>query len=203
MSRLTLPIAATLLLALFLAPTLHASAQAVAAVPTLDLTRLSGTYYTVARLPVNQQKHCLSAEIVLYALGDKKNTFQIVTSCQISHGNTDYWNASGKLDPAGDGRLNLAWFWPIKTKYWVLAVAPDYGWAVVGTPNRKSLWLLSRTPSPEAGILADLKSRAAAQGFDTAKLVAIPQNDPLHHSLAASTAPEKPAPSTPSPAKQQ
>jgi len=30
--------------------------------------------------------------------------------------------------------------------YWIIALAPDYSYAVIGEPARKYLWVLSRTP---------------------------------------------------------
>jgi len=39
----------------------------------------------------------------------------------------------------------VQFFWPFKGKYWIIGLADDYSWAVVSHPNRKYLWILSRT----------------------------------------------------------
>ena len=54
--------------------------------------------------------------------------------------------------------------------YQVLALAPDYAWAVVGDPARKYLWILSRTPALDDGSYGRAVAEAAAQGFETARL---------------------------------
>jgi len=39
------------------------------------------------------------------------------------------------------------------TGCWLLGLDPDYRWAVAGNPNRKDLWLLSRTPQLPPALL--------------------------------------------------
>lgn len=156
-----------------------AAAQSVTPIPKLNPKQLIGTYYVMARLPIKRQKGCLANELVLYALGDKDRAIQIVTTCQIKKDNTDGWNSAGKVSKTGNGEIKLGSIWPFTTKYWIIGLAPDATWAIAGTPNRKSLWLLSGTPTISDATLAQLKSSAAALGYDTAKLIVIPQHPPL------------------------
>ncbi|PAL05279.1 hypothetical protein B8W90_12155, partial [Staphylococcus hominis] len=53
---------------------------------------------------------------------------------------------------------------------WVIALDPDYQWAVVGDPDRKYLWILSRSPTMDKALFASLKARAEAMGYDLAPL---------------------------------
>ncbi len=163
------------LLAHLLVTVPHASAQSAIAVPQLDPNRLIGTYYEIARYPIRREKQCISKEMVLYALGDKQNSLQVVTACQLKQDFSTYWNSQGKFSKSADGRISLSAFWPFTTKYWVLGIAPDYSWALVGNPNHKSLWILSHTATLPAEVLAGIKATAAAQGFDTSKLIRISQ----------------------------
>jgi apolipoprotein D and lipocalin family protein len=156
-----------------------APAQSATPIPKLNPKQLIGTYYVIARLPIKRQKHCLSNELVLYTLGDKKNSVQIVTTCQIKQDDTDSWESSGRFAKSGDGRIGIPYYFFFAKKYWIIGLAPDATWAIAGTPNHKSLWLLSGTPTLPAATLAQLKSTAAAQGYDTAKLITIPQLTPL------------------------
>ncbi len=169
------PACAALLLALVLAESTAATAQSATPVPKLDPNRLIGTYYEIARYPIRREKTCLTDEMVLYALGDKKNSLQIVTTCEVKDGNSNSWNSAGKFDQSGDGKIKLGWIWPFTQKYWVLDLAPDYTWVLVGTPNHKSLWILSRAVPLAPEVLADIESRATAQGFNAAKLIKITQ----------------------------
>ena len=168
----------TLLALALLLPAMHVqAAQPATAVPKLDLNRLMGTWYQQARLPNKAEKNCASDGLILYSLADKNLHFQIVLSCALKTGTPDARNKDGKASKTGDGQLKInANIWPFTSKYWVLAIGPDYDWAIVGTPNHKTLWLLTRIPVPETALLDQLKARASAQGFDTTKLIAVPQH---------------------------
>ncbi len=81
---------------------------------------------------------------------------------------------SGKVaDTLGDGKLKVSYLWPFSQKYWVLAVGPEYTWALVGNPNHKELWVLSRTETMNPEMLEEIKSKAAAEGFEGAKLIQV------------------------------
>ena len=58
-----------------------------------------------------------------------------------------------------------------KGDYWVLYVSDDYKTAIVGSPSRRYMWLLSRTPTVSADTREDLLSRARQQGYDTTRLI--------------------------------
>jgi apolipoprotein D and lipocalin family protein len=55
--------------------------------------------------------------------------------------------------------------------YWIIELAPDYGYAVIGEPARKYLWILSRTPSIEESTLQDILSRVKQKGYNLNGLV--------------------------------
>src|ERR1700736_3276298 len=108
-----------MLLTLLFSAGLTAIGQTVTPVPKLDLDRTMGTWYELARFPVKREKPCVSDELVLYARGDKRNSFQIVTSCRIKdNDNTDSWNANGRMPNSGDGALKVRTIWPFSAKYW-------------------------------------------------------------------------------------
>ena len=161
------------LASLVILPQSAAAAGPVSAVPRLDLSRYMGQWYVVARIPTKKEKRCLSDNLVLYALGEKPRTFQMGTFCTVKGGNPDDLNTTGKMDKLGTGKLKLSHLVLFSTKYWVLATGPDYEWALVGTPNHKALWVLSRTAALSPEIYAGIGGTATAEGFDVAKLVPV------------------------------
>ena len=163
------------------------AAQSVTAAPSLDLNRFMGIWYVEAHAPSKFEKRCVDNETMLYALDDGKNSFQVGTFCPMQNGTTDQQSASGSVNKKalGTGRLQLTHLVLLHRKYWVLATAPDYAWALVGTPNRKSLWILSRVAEMPADTLAQAKSQASAQGFHTDKLLIVPQKEPTAAELGA------------------
>ena len=105
----------------------------------------------------------------------KARRLLLVDSCLTKTGYTDVRNRTAKQDKSGSGRLKVSSFWPFSSKNWVLALGPDASWSLVGGPNRKQLWVLSRTTGMAPEVLAEVKRIAAAQGFATDKLVLTPQ----------------------------
>lgn len=155
------------------------AAQAVTAVPQLDLNQFTGTWYEIARYPNKRQKHCTGDAFELITPAFKPKRLLIVTSCLTANGFTEVRNATAKSqDKSGSGRLKVSYTWPFSTKYWVLALGPDYSWCLVGTPNRKGLWVLSRTAVMKPEVLTEIEGKAAAEGFATDKLVRTPQHVP-------------------------
>ena len=152
-----------------------APAQTVTAVPQLDLDRLAGTWFELALLPNKAEKACLSDALVLYAGADKPHRLQVVNACTMQGGNVNARNADLKPNKKStDGKLKIIYTWPFSQKYWFLALGANYEWALIGSPNHKTLWILSRTRTLAPDVLADIKTRAAAQGFDPARLVDVP-----------------------------
>ena len=47
----------------------------------------------------------------------------------------------------------------------------DYKQAIVGNPDRKYLWLLSRTPTVPKEVRDEMLAKAQQQGYDTTKLI--------------------------------
>ena len=54
--------------------------------------------------------------------------------------------------------------------YWIVGLAQDYSWAVVGSPSRDYLWVLSRTPVLDPERHAAALAAASSNGFDIARL---------------------------------
>ena len=151
-------------------------AQAVTPVAQLDLNRFLGQWYEIARLPDKPQKKCSANAFRLYAASDRKGRFSEVQSCLVTPGDHNIDNLNGRQDKSGDGKLTVKYFVLLKHKRWILAIAPDYSWALMGDPKHKTLWVLSRTATLEPAVLADAEARASAQGFDVSKLVTVKQD---------------------------
>lgn len=67
----------------------------------------------------------------------------------------------------------LPWVWG---DYWIIGLADDYSWATVGSPDRETLWILSRTPTLEEASYAEAVRAAQRNGFDVNRLVRTKQD---------------------------
>nr|WP_121273928.1 lipocalin family protein [Pedobacter schmidteae] len=61
--------------------------------------------------------------------------------------------------------------WPFKVDYWVIELADDYSYVVVGHPKQRKLYIMSRRPELPKELLRDIVDRCRKKGYDTSKLV--------------------------------
>lgn len=125
---------------------------AVTTVPSVDLSRYTGTWYEIAKIPNRFQKQCVRGTTAEYALrGDGRIT--VVNRCIKDDGSSAEAEGVAKIvDTASNAKLKVSFVsflgWrPFWGNYWVIGLDADYQWAIVGTPDRKYGWVLSRTPS--------------------------------------------------------
>jgi len=151
--------------------------QPVRTVDKVDLDRYMGKWFEIASFPQRFQKgcHCTTAEYEM----TNKGYVRVINSCR--KGGPD-----GKVKPAkakafvvegsGNAKLKVQFFWPFRGNYWIIDLAEDYTYAVVGDPSRKYLWILSRMPAMDTGLYDEIVRRIEVQGFDTSKLVKADQS---------------------------
>jgi apolipoprotein D and lipocalin family protein len=151
------------------------AAQKVKPVAKLDFNAMTGTWFEMARLPDKAEKQCAGDAMMIFALGDKKGRFQVVDSCERKDGTKDVRNAGGRLSKFGDGRLRVSHLWPFSDKQWVLAMGANGEWVLLGNPNRKELWMLSRTETIAPDVLAQVEGMAGAMGFNVGKMKQVKQ----------------------------
>jgi len=166
-------IRADLLAPIFIAVACFATvAQAqspVSSVPAVDLSRYLGKWYEIASFPMFFQRNCLGDTTAEYALRPD-GAVAVTNRCRTASG-FDQADGNATVVPgSGNAQLKVSFFWPFRANYWIIGLDESYRWAVVGNPNRKYLWILSRTPQlPKDQLDAALKT-ATAQGFDLAQL---------------------------------
>ena len=147
-------------------------------VGTVDLKRYQGTWYEVARLPMFWQRNCAQSQ-AQYTLKADGN-IGVVNRCRTAEG--EWQQATGTASPQVPGQTDKLWVvfdnWfsrllpgVAKGDYWVLYIGDGYKTAVVGNPDRKYLWLLSRTPTVSKQVREELLVKAQQQGYDTTRLI--------------------------------
>jgi len=72
--------------------------------------------------------------------------------------------------------LEVTFFWPFRGDYYVMNVTQDYEYALIGTPDRSYLWILSRTPSLSESIKSKYLSQAQSEGFEVSELMWVEHN---------------------------
>jgi apolipoprotein D and lipocalin family protein len=152
-------------------------------VPALDPRLYAGTYFEIARFPNRFQKQCAGDVTATYAVrGDGR--LDVVNRCRKEDGTITEARGVARR-AAGDAssaklevRFAPAWLSLVTRvwgSYWVLAVGPHYSYAVVGDPQRKYLWILSRLPRMPPLAYQQALEVALSNGYDVSRLVKTPQ----------------------------
>ena len=122
----------------------------LATVPQVDLAKYAGTWYEVARLPnsFQQDDSSATAEYTLRAdgmVGVKNTETRPDGSQKVAEGTAIAVAGSGnaRLKVRFGGIASLVPV-PESGNYWIIGLKPDYSAAMVGTPDRKFLWILMR-----------------------------------------------------------
>jgi len=148
-------------------------------VPSVDLTRYAGTWFEIARIPNKFQKECAGEVSATYTVLDK-GELRVLNQCRKKSG--DVKQAEGLARPSGKDQPNtklkvrfassgLSFLPFVWGDYWIIDLAPDYTYAVIGEPDRKNLWILSRYAKMDDETYRKILDKVASQGYDTSKIV--------------------------------
>ncbi|TCO40008.1 apolipoprotein D and lipocalin family protein [Dokdonella fugitiva] len=150
-------------------------------VPSLDLHRYLGTWYEIARLPERHEPADYTDITATYTLDDD-GSVRVDNRALDREGEPA--QAIGKatvVEGSGNAKLEvsfmpegLRWVPFTKGDYWVLRIDGGYHTALVGTPDRRHLWLLSRTPTIDPATRSAFLDTAVQQGYDLDGLITTP-----------------------------
>jgi apolipoprotein D and lipocalin family protein len=166
------------------APLAHASD--VKAVEKLDLDRYQGKWHEVAAIPQFFQRECVRDTVAEYSKLES-GEIKVENMCSREEGGRKKAEGRARLyDSAETSKFTVTFLYLFGEyrywaggDYWVIALDPGYGWAVVGHPSRRYGWVLSRTPSLPLATLAEIIGRIKAQGYDACEFIVTPQTGGL------------------------
>jgi len=154
---------------------LAASTAPLTTVDHVDLSRYAGKWFEIARYPNRFQRKCESDTTATYTIRPDGKV-QVVNSCREKNGKITTADGTAKVvDAKTNAKLKVTFFWPFYGDYWVIGLSPDYQYAIVGEPDRKYLWILSRTPSMGEATYQEVLRRVESLGYQPAKLIETPQ----------------------------
>ncbi|UVT14964.1 MAG: lipocalin family protein [Nitrospira sp.] len=154
------------------------SKESLNTVTSVDLGRYAGTWYEIARLPMWFQRHCVDSKAVYTVRSDGR--VGVHNECVTDGGTLD--TAEGVatvVDPQTNARLMVVfdnWFARLfgssrEGNYWILDLDPEYRTALVGTPDRRHLWILARAPRIDDDNYRNLVQLARRFGYPVERLI--------------------------------
>ena len=155
-----------------------AQAKPLETVPSVDLQKYLGRWFEISSFPQSFQKgcHCTVAE---YSM--EKDFIRVINTCRKDSSEGKVKRAKGKafvVKGSNNAKLRVQFFWPFRGDYWIIDLAEDYSYAVVGEPSREYLWILARDPRMDDATYARIAGSLANFGYDAAKLLRNPSPTP-------------------------
>jgi apolipoprotein D and lipocalin family protein len=155
----------------------EAQTPALETVSFVNLEKYAGKWFEIASFPQRFQMgcHCTTATYTIH----EKGHVVVENRCRKNSttGRISYIKGKAFVEPnSGNAKLKVQFFWPFRGKYWIIDLADDYSYAVVGHPNRQYLWILSRTPKMESDLYNQILQRLEKKGFKTSMLLKTDQN---------------------------
>jgi len=141
----------------------------------VDVARFIGKWYTITSLPQFFTRNCVG-QTAEYAIINEKS-ISVHNVCYKENGKTKDINGLGVIqDAPNNARLIITFdtFWTrlfrVKGDYNIIKLGDGYDTVMVGSNDRKSLWIMSRTPMMDPAILLNYKAQAKGLGFSTEQL---------------------------------
>jgi len=138
------------------------------AAPDVELTRFEGKWYEIAHFARSTQYQCTGTTATYTRRSDGKFTF--LHECTLTDGRYRGATALATVRDLGSPAKMEVDFGGFVGDYWIIDVASDYRYAVVGHPSRDYLWVLSRTPTIASNDLDLVLAHAREKNFDTGRL---------------------------------
>lgn len=168
----------SVLTTLLLGVCMTASSQQIdnSTITTFDLNRYLGKWYEIARYDHAFERGLVGTTAEYSLLDDGK--IKVLNSGYLNTLDGTYQQSVGKAKPNKNGKagqLRVSFFGPFYSDYYILDLAPDYSYSVVGSSSPKYLWILSRTPKLSTKAQSKILTNLQQRGYDTTKLIWVEQ----------------------------
>ena len=138
--------------------------------PKLEISKMMGRWYEVARVPNALQNGC-QAGASEWKPAEKG--FAVLQTCRKGSpdGPLAQWKARAVVADPQAAVFKMSFFGGVVSQqYKVLDHRPEQGWLILSTANGKYLWLMSQKPTLPAPVRAQAITRIRQLGFDPGRL---------------------------------
>ncbi|EQC48001.1 lipocalin family protein [Bacteriovorax sp. Seq25_V] len=165
-----------LVMVAFVSQTLCFAAKQLPTVSQVEVERYVGKWNAVAALPQRFTKKCIAQTADYELIGE--GTVSVLNTCIKKHGKTKTIEGKAVVkNKLTNASLEVTFdnFWTklfrVKGDYQILKLDENYEYVLVGSNNKKSLWIMSRETSMPAEVFQEYVDYAKTLGFETSELV--------------------------------
>lgn len=154
---------------------------------TVDLPRFMGPWYVIASIPIHVpflpmfSEHGAHNGVETYRLdadGSIATTYRFRRDAFDGPEKVFTPRARVANSPTNsEWKMKFDWYLP-EADYLILHLDPNYQRTVVGVPDRKYVWIMSRTPTMPPAEYTELLLKLQGLGYDTGRITQVPQRWP-------------------------
>ena len=142
----------------------------------VDLHRFMGDWYVIGTIPWIVEKNNVGTMDIYKMRPDGRIDITYAFHKKDLSAKRQEMHAIGTvIDKQSNARWGVQFLWPFKAPYLVIDLAPDYSTTTIGYPSRDLIWIMARTPTLPESTYQSLLQKAANQGYDTNRIVKVPQ----------------------------
>ncbi len=134
-----------------------------------DINRYLGLWYQIATIPSWFQRDMIRVTAEYSRKPDGSIKVDNIGYGRITGIKNRVVGTAERASSFYDSWLKVRFFFG-KGDYFVLEIDPNYQWALVGSSDPDSLWILSRTPKIDLSLIDYLKDLARNRGYNVDKM---------------------------------
>lgn len=156
----------------------HAQTDPLQAVEKIELNKYLGAWHEVVRKPLYFQRKCDSNVTANYSL-NKNGNIKVDNSCYTKDGKLKQTIGEAFVQNApSNSKLKVSflpkiirWLPVGRGDYWVLKIDENYETVLVGEPDKKYMWILSRSQQPQPEVVQEYLNYAESIGYDLSDVI--------------------------------
>ena len=146
-------------------------------VPYVDLEKFMGDWYVIANIPTFLEKDATNS-IESYKLNSKN---EVETTFSFYKGSPngekkEYFPKGFIVNKNSNAEWKMQFLWPFKMTSLIIDLAEDYSYTVIGVPNKKYVWIMSREPYLNDKTYRDILDNLKDIGYNLSKIKIVTQD---------------------------
>ena len=133
-------------------------------VNSVDLNKYLGKWYEIYRLPNWFEDDDCVTVTAEYGLRDDGGV-SVLNTCHKASKKEEARGIAKIVEGSSNSKLRVSFFRPFYGDYWILDLASDYSWVLIGEPAGKYFWILARDKKLSPELEESLLVKAEKLGY--------------------------------------
>lgn len=133
-------------------------------VSSVDLNKYLGKWYEIYRLPNWFEDDDCVTVTAEYGLRDDGG-ISVLNTCHKASKKEEARGIAKIVEGSSNSKLRVSFFRPFYGDYWILDLASDYSWVLIGEPAGKYFWILARDKKLSPELEESLLVKAEKLGY--------------------------------------